>query len=120
MQWCAGVSKHTGPKADFASAALDNMETRRRAVGGATAVSAVSLPTPAKSLTVELHPDVLGLNYQGGRLKLTVAPSGSQDKESTNTHCGKAHEYCEPCENCRTLKVPQAAVSSQIKPPDDE
>jgi hypothetical protein len=44
MQWCAGVSKHTGPKgvlstesemADFASSALDNMETRRGAVGGA-------------------------------------------------------------------------------------
>jgi hypothetical protein len=32
------------------------------AVGGGAigaAVSAVSLPTPAKSLTVELHPDVL-------------------------------------------------------------
>jgi hypothetical protein len=53
--------------ADFASSALDNMETRRRAVGGA-----IELPLARgrfrlllKVSTVELHPNVLGPNYHG-------------------------------------------------------
>jgi hypothetical protein len=48
--------------AAFVSSAMEHGDQAAgAAVGGAirAAVSAVSLPTPGKSLTVELHPDVL-------------------------------------------------------------